>query len=131
MSLSANGYSVQTEIRSGSFRKVSYSPGGVQHFLRTLGPRLLRPKFFHTGSSETIRPNQFRPAWDIEGYRRVMESEKERGRRGTRERAARSHQGPNHWHVERRSSVLICQPCGERIPAYLRPQYCPNCGAGA
>ncbi len=41
--------------------------GGVQHFLRTLGPRLLRPKFFHTGSSETIRPNQFRPAWGTVG----------------------------------------------------------------
>ena len=66
-----------------------------------------------------------------EALTEVMRSEKERGRRGTRERAARSHQGPNHWHVERRSSVLICQPCGERIPAYLRPQYCPNCGAGA
>jgi len=64
-------------------------------------------------------------------YCRCVESEKEWAQRMARKRAARGHQGPNHWHVERRSSVIVCRPCGERIPAYLRPQQCPNCGAGA
>lgn len=34
----------------------------------------------------------------------------------TRKRAARQHQGDGHWHVERRSTVIICRACGERIP---------------
>ena len=67
----------------------------------------------------------------LKGLKNKMESEKEWAQRMARKRAARGHQGPNHWHVERRSSVIVCRPCGERIPAYLRPQQCPNCGAGA
>ena len=48
----------------------------------------------------------------------------------TRRRAARTHQGPNHWHVERRSSVIICGHCEARIPTWKDPQYCPECEAG-
>jgi len=59
-------------------------------------------------------------------------SEAKRGStpRATRLRAAREHQGGHHWHVRRRSNVIICQACGERIPRSLRPSHCPGCGAG-
>ena len=30
------------------------------------------PQFSHTGNPEPVRPNQFRAAWDIEGYPRPM-----------------------------------------------------------
>ena len=46
-------------------------------------------------------------------------------------RADRTHQGKGHWHVERRSSVVICRACGARIPRSMRPAWCPECGAGA
>lgn len=48
----------------------------------------------------------------------------------TRLRAAREHQGDRHWHVRRRSTVIVCRACGERIPRSLRPSHCPGCGAG-
>lgn len=48
----------------------------------------------------------------------------------TRLRAAREHQGSHHWHVRRRSTVIVCRACGERIPRSLRPSHCPGCGAG-
>jgi len=48
----------------------------------------------------------------------------------TRQRAAREHQGRHHWHVRRRSTVIVCQACGDHIPRSLRPSHCPGCGAG-
>ena len=48
----------------------------------------------------------------------------------TRNRAARKHQGSAHWHVERRSNVIICGTCGARIPKNAKPSFCPECGAG-
>ena len=50
--------------------------------------------------------------------------------KATRLRAAREHQGDHHWHVRRRSTVIVCRACGERIPRSLRPSHCPGCGAG-
>jgi rubrerythrin len=49
----------------------------------------------------------------------------------TRRRAQRRHQGGNHWHVELRSSVVVCRACGARIARRLAPKSCPRCGAGA
>ena len=51
-------------------------------------------------------------------------------RRSTRVRAGREHQGKGHWHVERRSTVIICGACEARIPIWKKPQYCPDCGTG-
>ena len=45
-------------------------------------------------------------------------------------RAARRHQGPGHWHVEKRSNVLLCRMCGATIPLWKDPKFCPECGAG-
>lgn len=45
-------------------------------------------------------------------------------------RAARDQGGPGHWHVEKRSTVLICKNCDARIPLWKKPKYCPDCGAG-
>ena len=59
-----------------------------------------------------------RPDWDDERLR-------------TPYRAARKHQGSGHWHVERRSSVLVCRARRARIPRSLRPAFCPECGAGS
>jgi hypothetical protein len=44
-------------------------------------------------------------------YNVAMDRESERQK--SRRRAARRHQGPNHWHVEKRSSVVVCQACGD------------------
>jgi rubrerythrin len=49
----------------------------------------------------------------------------------TRVRAHRRHQGSGHWHVEIRSTVVICRACGARVPRRLNPQSCPECGTGA
>ena len=38
--------------------------------------------------------------------------------------------GDSQWHVEKRSTVLICQNCEARIPLWKKPKYCPECGAG-
>lgn len=45
----------------------------------------------------------------------------------TRKRAARLHQGDGHWHVERRSTVIICRVCAEHIPTWKNPNHCPAC----
>ena len=42
-------------------------------------------------------------------------------------RARRTHQGKNHWHVNRRSSIIICKFCETKIPIWKKPKYCPNC----
>jgi rubrerythrin len=48
----------------------------------------------------------------------------------TRLRARRKLQGKHSWHVDIRSSVIICQACGQKIPRSQRPPHCPGCGAG-
>jgi hypothetical protein len=48
----------------------------------------------------------------------------------TRRRAARMHQGRGHWHVEIRSTVIVCRRCRARIPRSLAPAFCPECGDG-
>ena len=55
---------------------------------------------------------------------------KDQTKHSTRQRASRTHQGPNHWHVERRSSVIICGNCGVKIPVWKNPQFCPECEEG-
>ena len=44
--------------------------------------------------------------------------------------AARRHQGPYHWHVDIRSSVIVCRACQAKVPKYLKPRWCPECGSG-
>jgi Zn finger protein HypA/HybF involved in hydrogenase expression len=48
----------------------------------------------------------------------------------TRIKASRMHQGSGHWHVNVRSSVIVCGECEAKIPKNLRPAFCPECGAG-
>ena len=45
-------------------------------------------------------------------------------------RAGRAHQGKNHWHVNKRSNVIICKFCEIKIPIWKNPEYCPNCLEG-
>ena len=45
-------------------------------------------------------------------------------------RTVRAHDGDGHWHVEKRSTVLICKKCDARIPLWKKPKFCPDCGAG-
>ena len=56
--------------------------------------------------------------------------DKEKAQKSARRRASRNHQGPNHWHVERRSNVIICGNCEAKIPVWKDPQYCPECEEG-
>jgi len=58
------------------------------------------------------------------------DADRQRERARTRLRAHRRHHGGGHWHVEVRSSVIICRDCGMRIPRRLDPKYCADCGAG-
>jgi hypothetical protein len=51
-------------------------------------------------------------------------------RGGMTKKAARLHQGAGHWHVHIRSTVIICRACAARIPKYLNPKFCPECGSG-
>ena len=60
----------------------------------------------------------------------VAPSDKDNARNKARRRASREHQGPNHWHVERRSTVIICGHCEAKIPLWKNPQYCPECEEG-
>lgn len=41
--------------------------------------------------------------------------------------AKRFHAGNNHWHVNKRTSVIICKFCETKIPIWENPKYCPNC----
>ena len=41
--------------------------------------------------------------------------------------AKRSHAGDNHWHVNKRTSIIICKFCETKIPIWKKPKYCPNC----
>ena len=55
---------------------------------------------------------------------------KQEARRIAHYRAKRSHCGQNHWHVNKRSSVIICKKCNTKIPIWKNPQYCPVCFEG-
>lgn len=58
------------------------------------------------------------------------ENPREDERNITRKRASRTHQGRGHWHVEKRSSVIVCGNCQARIPRWKNPQFCPECREG-
>ncbi len=58
------------------------------------------------------------------------ENYREDERNITRKRASRVHQGPGHWHVEKRTNVIICRSCQAKIPKWKKPQYCPECYEG-
>ena len=60
----------------------------------------------------------------------MAENYREDERNITRKRASRTHQGSGHWHVERRSTVIVCQNCEAHIPKWKNPKYCPECGEG-
>jgi hypothetical protein len=45
-------------------------------------------------------------------------------------RAQRHHRGTALWHLEVRSSVIICGDCDARLPRPGKPKHCPECGAG-
>jgi len=60
----------------------------------------------------------------------MSEDPREDVRNITRNRASRRHQGLGHWHVEKRSTVIVCGNCEARIPKWKNPKYCPECGAG-
>ena len=62
--------------------------------------------------------------------KKLKDSQKEQRAARTRVRASREHQGEGHWHVERRSSVIICGTCEARIPTWKKPEHCPDCGTG-
>jgi len=55
---------------------------------------------------------------------------KEKSQKSAYRRAKRSHQGENHWHVNKRSNVIICKLCEYKIPIWRNPEYCPNCFEG-
>ena len=42
-------------------------------------------------------------------------------------RAQKTHQGKNHWHVNKRSTIIVCRFCETKIPVWKNPEYCPNC----
>ena len=42
-------------------------------------------------------------------------------------RASRTHQGNKHWHVNKRSTVIVCKFCETKFPIWENPKYCPNC----
>ncbi len=58
-----------------------------------------------------------------------MENERECTKDKTRDKAKRFHKG-HHWHVEIRSSVIVCRACEAKIPKYTDPQFCPECSSG-
>ena len=41
--------------------------------------------------------------------------------------AQRTHHGKNHWHVNKRSSVIVCKFCETKIPIWENPEFCPVC----
>ena len=55
---------------------------------------------------------------------------KEKSKKIAYRRAKRSHQGENHWHVNKRSNIIICKLCETKIPIWKNPRYCPNCLEG-
>ena len=44
--------------------------------------------------------------------------------------AKRTHAGKNHWHINKRTSVIVCKFCETKIPIWKNPKYCPNCLEG-
>ena len=57
--------------------------------------------------------------------------DRQREKARTRNRAQRGHRGGGHWHVNVRSSVIICRACGARVHRSVKPAACPECGDGA
>ena len=45
----------------------------------------------------------------------------------TQNRTTPQHQGDGHWPVERCSTIIISQACGEQIPRWKDPKLCPVC----
>jgi rubrerythrin len=63
----------------------------------------------------------------------TMEKEfnlKEKSRETAHKRAKRNHQGKSHWHINKRSNVIICKFCETAIPIWKNPDFCPNCLEG-
>jgi hypothetical protein len=58
-------------------------------------------------------------------------ADRHREKARTRNRAQRGHRGAGHWHVDVRSSVIVCRACGARILISLKPVACSECGRGA
>mgnify|MGYP003920597693 CR=1 FL=1 len=117
-------------------------PLGQATLALTLGPRL-RPKFFHTGNPQPARPNQFRPAWDIEGYRRSMPSwpdvpcrdcgtlvtPGQFGPLPSRCEVCKAEATKNRRRAPQRPDVP-CQRCGESITPPRKgaaPKWCADC----
>jgi len=55
---------------------------------------------------------------------------KEKAQEIAHKRAKRFHQGKNHWHVNKRSNIMVCKFCETKIPIWRNPKYCPNCLEG-
>ena len=55
---------------------------------------------------------------------------KEKAKAKAYSRSKKSHQGKNNWHVNKRSSVIVCKFCETKIPMWKNPKYCPYCLEG-
>ena len=55
---------------------------------------------------------------------------KEISREIAHKRAKRNHQGNNHWHINKRSNIIVCKFCDTSIPIWKNPKFCPNCLEG-
>ena len=55
---------------------------------------------------------------------------KEKAQEIAHKRAKRTHQGENHWHVNKISNVMLCKFCETKISIWKNPKYCPNCLEG-
>jgi hypothetical protein len=57
-------------------------------------------------------------------------AERQREKARSRIRAQRLHQGRRHWHVNVRSTMIVCRACGANVPKHVNPQSCRECGSG-
>ncbi len=55
---------------------------------------------------------------------------KEISREIANKRAKKNHQGKNHWHINKRSNIIVCKFCDTSIPIWKNPKFCPNCLEG-
>ena len=55
---------------------------------------------------------------------------KEKSREIAHKRAKRNHQGKSHWHINKRSNIIVCKFCDTAIPIWKNPDFCPNCLEG-
>ena len=44
--------------------------------------------------------------------------------------ATRTHAGNNHWHINKRTSVIVCKFCETKISFWENPKYFPYCLEG-